>query len=268
MFASFWNRNHAIRALQRSSTNYHAMLEAEKKEREQSALRAHSSSVKGSKKMDMSREENVPMTGKSQPFIKEEVLSGIYNDTFPCTPQQFFDILLSDGSNFTTEYRIARKDSNLNIGPWHSADEYDGQVREITFRTICNSPMCPPDSAMTEYQHAILSPDKKMLVFETVQQAHDVPFGSCFEVHCRWLLEASSDSSCSLDIKVGELTSEIRTGAHFKKWCIMQSKIKAGAVDEYKKEVATMTGMARSFVQSGISGSEMQNAASEPSITQ
>ncbi|XP_015168012.1 uncharacterized protein [Solanum tuberosum] len=259
MFASFWNRNHAIRALQRSSTNYHAMLEAEKKEREQSALRAHSSSVKGSKKMDMSREENVPMTGKSQPFIKEEVLSGIYNDTFPCTPQQFFDILLSDGSNFTTEYRIARKDSNLNIGPWHSADEYDGQVREITFRTICNSPMCPPDSAMTEYQHAILSPDKKMLVFETVQQAHDVPFGSCFEVHCRWLLEASSDSSCSLDIKVG---------AHFKKWCIMQSKIKAGAVDEYKKEVATMTGMARSFVQSGISGSEMQNAASEPSITQ
>lgn len=52
----------------------------------------------------------------------------------------------------------------LQIGPWHSADEYDGQVREITFRTICNSPMCPPDSAMTEYQHAILSPDKKMLV--------------------------------------------------------------------------------------------------------
>ncbi|KAG5589622.1 hypothetical protein H5410_040136 [Solanum commersonii] len=254
MFASFWNRNHAIRALQRSSMNYHAMLEAEKKEREQSALRAHSSSVKGSKKMDMSREENVPMTGKSQPFIKEEVLSGIYNDTFPCTPQQFFDILLSDGSNFTTEYRIAHKDSNLNIGPWHSADEYDGQVRAITFRTICNSPMCPPDSAMTEYQHAILSPDKKMLVFETVQQAHDVPFGSCFEVHCRWLLEASSDSSCILDIKVGELTSEIRTGAHFEKWCIMQSKIKAGAVDEYKKEVATMTGMARSFVQSGISG--------------
>ncbi|KAJ8533622.1 hypothetical protein K7X08_006946 [Anisodus acutangulus] len=30
MFASFWNRNHAIRALQRSATNYHAMLEAEK----------------------------------------------------------------------------------------------------------------------------------------------------------------------------------------------------------------------------------------------
>ncbi|CAN4115480.1 unnamed protein product [Withania somnifera] len=259
MFASFWNRNHAIRALQRSTTNYHAMLEEEKKEREQSALRAHSSSVKGSKKMDMSREENVPRTEKSQAFIKEEVLSGIYNDIFPCTPQQFFDLLLADGSNFTSDYRTSRKDSNLNIGQWHSADEYDGQVREITFRTICNSPMCPPDSAMTEYQHAVLSLDKKMLVFETAQQAHDVPFGSYFEVHCRWSLKASSESSCVLDIKVG---------AHFKKWCIMQSKIKAGAVDEYKKEVSTMIGMARSCVESRISGSEMQSAASEPSITQ
>lgn len=30
-FASFWNRNHAFRALQRARKNYHGMLEAEKK---------------------------------------------------------------------------------------------------------------------------------------------------------------------------------------------------------------------------------------------
>jgi hypothetical protein len=30
-FASFWNRNHALRALQRAAKNYEAMLEAEKK---------------------------------------------------------------------------------------------------------------------------------------------------------------------------------------------------------------------------------------------
>lgn len=53
---------------------------------------------------------------------------------------------------------------HLQMGQWHAADEYDGQVREITFRSLCNSPMCPPDTAMTEYQHAVLSPDKKMLV--------------------------------------------------------------------------------------------------------
>lgn len=104
------------------------------------------------------------------------------------------------------------------IGQWHVADEYNGQVREITFRSLCHSPMCPPDTAMTEWQHAVLSADKTNLVssflvnfvshmlfsgvficsfgsnyafthnilifqvFETVQQVHDVPFGSFFEV--------------------------------------------------------------------------------------
>jgi hypothetical protein len=69
----------------------------------------------------------------------------------------------------------------------------------------------------------VLSADKTDLVFETVQQVHDVPFGSFFEVHCRWSVKTTSSDSCSLNISAG---------AHFKKWCIMQSKIKSGAVDE------------------------------------
>lgn len=31
MFASFWNRNSALRTLQRGAKNYHTMLEVEKK---------------------------------------------------------------------------------------------------------------------------------------------------------------------------------------------------------------------------------------------
>ena len=50
------------------------------------------------------------------------------------------------------------------MGQWHTAEEYDGQVREITFRSLCNSPMCPPDTAITEWQHVVLSSDKKNLV--------------------------------------------------------------------------------------------------------
>lgn len=50
---------------------------------------------------------------------------------------------------------------------WQASNEYDGQVREIKFRSLCTSPMCPPDTAMTEYQHSILSPDKKVLVQTT-----------------------------------------------------------------------------------------------------
>ncbi|KAL3506846.1 hypothetical protein ACH5RR_032228 [Cinchona calisaya] len=254
-FASFWNRNHALRALQRAAKNYHTMLEAEKKEKEQSALRAHSSSLRSGKGQDKPSKESVL---RFQPFIREEVLSSVYNDIFPCTADQFFELLLNDGSSFTNEYRAVRKDSNLTMGQWHAADEYDGQVREITFRSLCNSPMCPPDTAMTEWQHVVLSSDKKVLVFETVQQAHDVPFGSYFEVHCRWSVDTNSDSLCAMDIKVG---------AHFKKWCLMQSKIRAGAINEYKKEVDIMLEVARSYIKSRTSNATSENVASAPSVT-
>ncbi|KAK9141193.1 hypothetical protein Scep_010874 [Stephania cephalantha] len=256
-FASFWNRNHALRALHRAVKNLHKTLEAEKKEKAQSALRARSSSIRGSRRRTKIAEDNVPKAVKYQAFLKEEVLTGIYNDDFPCTAEQFFDIFYSDDSKFLNEYRSGRKDTNLVLGPWHTADDYDGQVREITFRSVCNSPMCPPDTAMTEWQHFVFSEDKKKLVFETVQQAHDVPFGSYFEIHCRWVLETNSESSCTIDIKVG---------AHFKKWCIMQSKIKTGAVDEYKKEVQLMLEFAQSYMESKTSNGETDEVPAAPAV--
>ncbi|XP_052293176.1 BAG-associated GRAM protein 1 isoform X7 [Citrus sinensis] len=257
-FASFWNRNHALRQLQRIAKNYHKMLEAEKKEKAESVLRAYSSSVRGSTRQAKIPEETVREPKKLQPYIKEEVLVGICNDVFPCTAEQFFTLLFSDDSNFTNEYRAARKDNNLVMGQWHAADEYDGQVREITFRSLCNSPMCPPDTAMTEYQHAVLSPDKKIFVFETVQEAHDVPFGSIFEIHCRWHLETIAENSSAIDFKVG---------AHFKKWCVMQSKIKTGAVNVYQKEVEVMLEIARSYIKTQTSCGETNNQSRSLSIT-
>ncbi|KAL8104448.1 BAG-associated GRAM protein 1 isoform X1 [Apium graveolens] len=236
-FASFWNRNNSLRGLQRAVRNYHAMLEAENKDKVQSELRAHSTSINSTK----TPEQIVPTVGKLQPFVKDEVLVSIYDAVYPTTAEKFFELLLSDSSNFTNEYRAERKDAHLTIGQWHAAAEYDGQVREIKFRSLCNNPMCPPDSAMTEWQHAVFSPDKTKLVFETVQQAHDVPFGSSFEIHCRWSVSTNSDSSCNVNVKVG---------VHFKKWLIMQSKIKAGAMIEYKKEVDLMVKVGQAYIQS------------------
>ncbi|KAK6914496.1 C2 domain [Dillenia turbinata] len=233
-FASFWNRNHALRALQRAAKNYHAMLEAEKKESAESALRAHSSSVRVERAVNVP-EETTTKAENYKPFIKEEATVSIYNDVFPCLPEQFFNILLIDGSNFINEYRAKRKDTNLKMGQWHPADEYGGQVREITFRSLCNNPMCPPDTGMTEYQHVILSDDKKLLVFETVQHAHDVPFGSYFEVHCRWRLEAKTNSTSNL---------------------------------EYKKELEVMLEVARAFVIAKPCGDEIDSATPSSSANQ
>jgi hypothetical protein len=66
---------------------------------------------------------------------------------------------------------------------WKDSEQYGGQTREVTYRSICHSPMCPPDTAVTVWQHAAFSSDKQTLIFEAVSQIHDVPFGSYFEVH-------------------------------------------------------------------------------------
>ncbi|KAL0547369.1 hypothetical protein IC582_017299 [Cucumis melo] len=260
-FASFWNRNHVVRALQRSVNNFREMLEAEKKEKAESALRAHSSSVRVSESKEKIPADDLPKSKntQTQAFLKEEVLTSIHNGVFPCSPERFFSTLLSDGSGYTSAFVARRKDSNLVMGQWHAADEYEGQVRELTYRSLCHSPMCPPDTAMTEYQHVVLSEDKKKLVFETVQNAHDVPFGANFELHCRWSLEKNAEDSSSVDIKAG---------VHFKKWCLMQSKIKAGAMLEYKRAVDLRLEVALEYMNSITSGNETDKVASAPSEAQ
>ncbi|KAH9727128.1 hypothetical protein KPL70_008535 [Citrus sinensis] len=196
-----------------SSRNVRQRVPTTPSEKAESVLRAYSSSVRGSTRQAKIPEETVREPKKLQPYIKEE-------DVFPCTAEQFFTLLFSDDSNFTNEYRAARKDNNLVMGQWHAADEYDGQV------------------------------------FETVQEAHDVPFGSIFEIHCRWHLETIAENSSAIDFKVG---------AHFKKWCVMQSKIKTGAVNV--KEVEVMLEIARSYIKTQTSCGETNNQSRSLSIT-
>eukprot|EP00249_Psilotum_nudum_P021264 c28039_g1_i1 orf=579-2456(+) len=244
MFASFWNRNHAHRMLQRAARCFKQMREKAKQEQQQSALRAQSSSFKDSVAALASLRDEFELLQEGakqvQPFIKDEVLVDIIKEEFPCSAENFFRIFLSDESSFTACFRAERKDTDLKVEQWHTADQYSGLLRKITFRSICQSPMCPPDTAVTELQHAVFSNSGRTLVLETVQQAHDVPFGSYFEVHARWICDTLSESACMLNMKVG---------AHFKKWCLMESKIKAGSVLEYKKDADLIIRVAREKLQ-------------------
>ncbi|KAI7995155.1 BAG-associated GRAM protein 1 [Camellia lanceoleosa] len=86
-------------------------------------------------------------------------------------------------------------------------------------------------------------------------------FSLIYQVHCRWSLETDSESSGNVDIRVG---------AHFKKWCVMQSKIKSSAINEYKKEVELMLDVARTFIiarTSGSGGGVIDDVVSLPSDT-
>lgn len=52
----------------------------------------------------------------------------------------------------------------LQINNWSPSEEHGGQIRKFTFKSLCNSPLCPPYTAVTEQQHATMSTDKGALV--------------------------------------------------------------------------------------------------------
>jgi hypothetical protein len=237
-FASFWNRNQTLRALEKALREYTAMQEVAKKEHYVSMMRTRSGSFRVQE--EIQDEDVVPPPPEEpivlQPFLKDDVLSEVQNVELPCTAEEFFAVCLHDNSPFMQMVGDRRKDKDMKLEEWGDSEQYGGLIRKVTYRSICQSPMCPPDTAVTVYQHAAFSNDKKVLVFEAVSQIHDVPFGSYFEVHAKWTLTTKSSSTCNLIVKVG---------AHFQKWCFMQSKIKSGTVLEMRQDAEIVIELAR-----------------------
>ncbi|PIN12627.1 hypothetical protein CDL12_14760 [Handroanthus impetiginosus] len=233
-----------------------ALLESVK-EKEQSALHTDSSSVRGNESQSKIPEQVVATPKKFQPFIKEEMLTRVYNDVFPCAMEQFFKLVLDDDSTFTMEFHTAIKDFNIAVGQWCTSDEYSGQVRKVTYTRSSKYAMCDPEMRMTESQHVVLSADKKTLVFEISLVTEGVPFASCFENHAKWTVGAKSQSSCTLDIGFG---------IYFKKWCVVQSKIKAIGLEENKIYYKTMSDATRSYIMSRISNTEIDSVATPVAI--
>uniref|UniRef100_A0A0D9VI41 C2 domain-containing protein n=1 Tax=Leersia perrieri TaxID=77586 RepID=A0A0D9VI41_9ORYZ len=255
-FTSFWNRSRTFRALENALQIYRATLEAEKQVRMHLLQQRGSSDVICSKTYDLKTvERSIELAKAYQPFINEHVLVDATSKTFPGTSEKFFSVILSDNSMFFQQYRHGRKDTDLKLSKWYPSDEYGGKIREVMFRSLCHSPLCPPDTAVTEWQRASFSKDNANLIYETKHQAHDVPFGSYFEIHCRWSLRTTSSSTCHVDIKIG---------VNMKKWCILQSKIKSGATDEYKREVCKILEAACDYVLKEESNSQASHEIKHP----
>ncbi|KAF3337867.1 C2 and GRAM domain-containing protein [Carex littledalei] len=241
-FTSFWNRNRSFRVLQDALKRYQAMLHAEKKV--QTRTKVFKPFINQEILVDAVDVRTLQTSNlhlKKQLFFFPIILLSFsfFQEIFPCTTEQFFSMFLSDNSNFLMEHRYSKNDTDLKINNWSPSEEHGGQIRKFTFKSLCNSPLCPPYTAVTEQQHATMSTDKGALLYETVQQAHDVPFGSYFEIHCRWCLRTKSESACQMVIKIG---------VHMKKRCILQSRIKSGATEEYKKEVNQILEEARAYL--------------------
>ncbi|KAL6634009.1 hypothetical protein ACP70R_026680 [Stipagrostis hirtigluma subsp. patula] len=257
-FTSFWNRNRTFRAIETALQSYRATFEAEKQVRAHLLLQRESNNVISSKTNNKTTsEKSIDKAITFQPFINEHVLADVTSKTFPGTSEKFFSTILGDNSMFFQQYRDARKDTDLKLRKWCTSEKYGGKVREVTFRSLCHSPLCPPDTAVTEWQHASFSRDKKSLIYETKQQAHDVPFGSYFEgkIVADTLvtdpLQVVTKNNFQFDV-----SSRYKDWVNMKKWCILQSKIKSGATDEYRREVRKILEAACDYVLKSDSDSQ------------
>ncbi|KAH8949511.1 hypothetical protein BDL97_10G035500 [Sphagnum fallax] len=205
-FASFWSRNRTLRALRQAFDNFNGMQAIAKQEQVLSWTRQQGSF--------QSVEENIEdLHTSATGYLKEIVQPSIKDDVL---------------------VQICK------VEKWCEADKNHRMARMVTYKSLCTSPMCPPDTAVTVWQQAAFSDDKEALVLEIVSQVHDVPFSSCFEVHARWLFETSSAASSTLVVKCG---------VHFKKWCVMQSKIRAGTRNEYTADVEMTVKLAQQFLR-------------------
>ncbi|GAQ87567.1 C2 domain-containing protein [Klebsormidium nitens] len=237
-FASFWNRNHAWRVLQRSKKAYHELEKQQAHEERGTLLRASSlrdmtsaaaEAVAASPEVTLERLKTPPRPAAAlEPFLSEEKLTEIIQDTLPITAADFFDYYYSDESDLTEQFRIgSRKDTNLQAERWQPSEQYGGLVRKVTFRFLCTSPMCPYDSAMTDWQHVMYDERDQVLTLEVISQAHDIPFASFFEVQNKFIVKTAGPSSCDVTAY---------TGVHFKKFFMLAGKIRSGALAECKDD--------------------------------
>jgi hypothetical protein len=82
----------------------------------------------------------------------------------PCTAEEYFTLCLADNSKFAEDYCAERKDTDLHVEKWCEADKNHRMARMVTYKSLCTSPMCPPDTAVTVWQQAAFSDDKEALV--------------------------------------------------------------------------------------------------------
>ncbi|OAY82990.1 hypothetical protein ACMD2_16592 [Ananas comosus] len=213
-FTSFWNRNRAFKALQDAVKKYRAILEAEKQVYE-TLQQAHD--VPFGSYFEIHSRWSIRTS--STTYCMLEIKIGVNMKKW-CIVQSRIK------SGATEEMGIGRVD--WIVGTWTSFGyqrstcyPQDGRVKyKFTSFWNRNRAFKALQDAVKKYR-AILEAEKQ--VYETLQQAHDVPFGSYFEIHSRWSIRTSSTTYCMLEIKIG---------VNMKKWCIVQSRIKSGATEE------------------------------------
>lgn len=113
----------------------------------------------------------------------------IFCTSLPISPGQFFSLLLSDPAS-EMAYHEARSDTGIECTGW--VDD----TRTLKYSVAISGPVGPPVSRALETQKVNVQPTK--LVFRSVVQMLDAPYGDYFTCETKWVVEAIDSSSSSV----------------------------------------------------------------------
>ena len=76
-------------------------------------------------------------------MILQSIVKLIFNlvssqGAFPCTADQFFNNLINDDSTYTTEYRTARQDKDINVSIQHGARSLSHELLLTRNISVCS----------------------------------------------------------------------------------------------------------------------------------
>eukprot|EP00020_Sapocribrum_chincoteaguense_P000309 CAMPEP_0170753312 /NCGR_PEP_ID=MMETSP0437-20130122/12427_1 /TAXON_ID=0 /ORGANISM="Sexangularia sp." /LENGTH=700 /DNA_ID=CAMNT_0011092425 /DNA_START=28 /DNA_END=2126 /DNA_ORIENTATION=- len=160
----------------------------------------------------------------------------------PVTPVEFFCLFYGNDATFTRRFRAARGETDLNIGPWTPHAELEN-VRDVHWVTPVNAIIGPPTSRLQETQRYHLT--ESLLTVETVSITPDVPYGDCFYVESRWIVELIPAAPGTPPTSRVSVTA----GVHFiKSVTLFKSRITNGALTEYEASLVTWTQLAHTAI--------------------
>ncbi|CAG9464793.1 unnamed protein product [Pedinophyceae sp. YPF-701] len=199
----------------------------------------------------------------------------VVEKNFRCSAMRFFNVLLSDESNFQQSFSAdVLKDWDIAITDWKQVKEgVPKYVRDFSFMKALKvkAPGAPSKTMCQQSQQLQLFKDGEddVVLLECSQIMPDIPFGDSFSVQQRWEITESSGGNTSLKIWVWipftkstmfkgmiQKTTFAETREVMAKWAanadkrLKAGRRKGGAADEDEEEDESLSPAVRALLKS------------------
>ena len=121
----------------------------------------------------------------------------------PCTPEDCFNCLVRDGTDFWASYHKARGDTHFSATSWEPVSGHSGMKREVLFKSKVTILLASSMQQIIQQQRYWFEDNRNRLVVDISHMTPNVPNGKHFRVQSRFDFVATNDSNVHVTITMG-----------------------------------------------------------------